>query len=46
MEDELIPQVHGIDSTAVRGIYQTDGRLLALLDHDAILKSSRAGLQQ
>ncbi len=43
---EAPPQVHGIDSTAVRGIYQTDGHLLALLDHDAILKSTRTGSQQ
>ncbi len=40
------PQVHGIDGTVVRGIYHNDGRLLALLDHEAILKSNRAGLQQ
>ena len=41
---EAPPQVHGIDSTAVRGIYQTDGHLLALLDHDAILKTNASGL--
>ena len=37
------PEVDGIDSRFLRGIYPFEDRLLALLDHDAVLRSDGKG---